>query len=146
MKSIVSFTVSSVSPGKPVIIDAKVKIPCCRNHSMPCWYFFTVADLFMLTRIDGEPDSTPRKTPLQPLSAINSIASSSELLHLKYENQLKLYFLRIIIRQISLKSGNGTLNVSSMNTAFFTVPSSLIESSSLSIVSRLASVNAPDDD
>src|SRR5215212_2512207 len=126
MKSIVSWTVSSVSPGKPVIIDANVKMPYWRNHSIPFVYFATVADLFMFVRMVGEPDSTPRNTPLQPLCAIKSIASSSELLQRKYENQLRLYFLRIIIRQISLKRGKGTLKVSSMKTALVTFPRRII--------------------
>ena len=49
--------------------------------------------LFMFTRMLGDPDSMPRKTPLHPLSAIRSIASSSELLQRKYENQLNVYLL-----------------------------------------------------
>jgi hypothetical protein len=56
---------------------------------MPLAYFSGVANLAIFWRIVGEPDSTPRKTPLQPLFAISSMASSSELLQRKYENQLK---------------------------------------------------------
>jgi len=95
-------------------------IPYCRNQSMPCAYFHRGA-LFMFFRIVGDPDSMPRKTPLQPLWAIKSIASSSELLTSKIGEPVERIFLLIINRQISLKRGKGTLKVSSIKTTFLNV-------------------------
>jgi hypothetical protein len=63
--------------------EAKVRTPCRRSISMPRAYFSMVAALFMFWRMVGEPDSMPRKTPLQPLRARSSTASSSELLQRK---------------------------------------------------------------
>src|SRR5690349_10681456 len=123
--------------------EPNVMIPQRRSISIPAAYFSIVAALFMFVRIDGEPDSMPRKTPRQPLSAIKLMASSSELLQRKYENQLNGYFFLIISRQISLKRGKGTLKVSSIKTTFLMLPSSWIESSSFSITGRLVNVNVP---
>src|SRR5258708_20386887 len=97
----------------------------------------------MFLRMAGDPDSMPRKTPLQPLWDASSIASSSELLHLKYEYQSNPYRFLIIILQSSLKRGSGTLKVSSIKTTFFTAPSERMESSSFAIVSIEASVSFP---
>ena len=83
MKSMVSRTVSSVSPGKPVINDPKVRMPAFLSWPIPRRVLLAAAALLMFLRMVGEPDSMPRNTPLQPLSAIRSIASWSELLQRK---------------------------------------------------------------
>lgn len=119
-------TLASVSPGNPTKESAHVAMPAFSIQPIDLRYFSGFASLFISWRTSASPDSIPRSAPTQPLSAASLTASSSRLLQRMYESHRSLNLFLIIIRQMFLNRGKGTLNVSVIDVNYSGSPALLL--------------------